>query len=85
MAEKRVTKSIRTFLSAPQILILGSLVLVFLLATIGFAIMLNRQLVIQRQTALARAEYKSVYNISQLDREVLRLSVLSNMERSGLI
>ncbi len=83
MSEKRPLKSISTLLPATQITILGSLVLILLLAMIGFAIILNRQLVVQRQSALARAEYKSVNNIAQLDREHLRLYALIQRGANG--
>lgn len=47
-----------------------------LLALIGFALYLNRQLVVQRQSAFARAEYTSVHHVAQLNREHLRLYAL---------
>ncbi|MFN8489562.1 MAG: response regulator [Caldilineaceae bacterium] len=73
ISKKRAIALFSALLPTTQLLILGSLVLITVLIMFGFTFMLERQLVIQRQSAIARSEYKAVHNAAQLDRELLRL------------
>lgn len=76
MPEKSSTKRARMVWPKTQILVLGCLILISLLALVGFGLYIQRQLVAQRQSALARAEYTSVHYFAQLAREHLRLYAL---------
>lgn len=74
MAEKSSIQEVFALLPRPQLLLVGSLVVILLSAMVGGAFIFNRQLTVQQQTHQMHAEYDALYEIALLQRTHLKLA-----------
>ena len=71
---KSSLQEVFALLPRPQLLLVGSLVVILLSAMLGGTFIFNRQLVVQQQTSQMRAEYEALYEIAILQRTHLHLA-----------
>lgn len=74
MMGKSSLQEVFVLLPRPQLLLVGSLVVILLSAMLGGTFIFNRQLAVQQQTSQIRAEYEALYEIAVLQRTHLQLA-----------
>ena len=74
MMGKSSLREVLVLLPRPQLLLVGSLVVILLSAMLGGTFIFNRQLAVQQQTSQMRAEYEALYEIAILQRTHLQLA-----------
>lgn len=74
MMGKSSLQEVFALLPRPQLLLVGSLVVILLSAMLGGTFIFNRQLAVQQQTSQMRAEYEGLYEIAVLQRTHLQLA-----------
>ena len=74
MTEKSSIQEVFALLPRPQLLLVGSLVVILLSAMVGGTFIFNQQLAVQQQTHKMHAEYEALYEIALLQRAHLKLA-----------